>query len=203
MSVLVRTASNRFRCASVARAMWVRTWPRVQPGSNDGSLTWVSVRPLAVAISLAVASSIWVSRSFNQDSIRKTSLFWLATLLSPMPRAARPSVRQGCIHGGTRSKSVVSVAIGRRRECRVHRERMWLTGEHPYGGCDFLDAGRDVGQCVAGGTAGLNMPGERAAPCLGTGPRPTPAGQPALIVRGLDALRRVRGGLRDLPTEPR
>ena len=44
----VRAQVSRLTSASALRARWVSTWPRVQPGSSEGSRAWSSVRPCDV-----------------------------------------------------------------------------------------------------------------------------------------------------------
>jgi len=56
ISVPVRAQASRFRKPSALRAMWVRTCPRVQPGSRDPAAAWASVSPSAVASRRSVDS---------------------------------------------------------------------------------------------------------------------------------------------------
>jgi hypothetical protein len=57
ISTPVWAHSSRFTRLSALRARWAMTWPRVHPGSEEGSVTACSSRPRMVSSRRVVASA--------------------------------------------------------------------------------------------------------------------------------------------------
>src|SRR5260370_14014806 len=68
VSAPVRAQISRLRRLSAFRARCVSTWPRLQPGSSDGSRAWSSDSSAVVSSRFAVAASTWLIRAAARAS---------------------------------------------------------------------------------------------------------------------------------------